>query len=72
MSEYIIRVEGLLSAGLTSSFPHLTATQHSETLLHGHELSQTELTVVLNHLGSLGVDVIEVHRLPDSSPVPSP
>jgi hypothetical protein len=27
---------------------------------------------VLNHLGSLGVDVIEVHRLPDSSPVPSP
>ena len=44
MSEYIIRVEGLLSAGLTSSFPHLTATQHSETLLHGRELSQAELT----------------------------
>jgi hypothetical protein len=71
MSEYIIRVEGLLSAGLTSAFPHLTATQHSETLLRGRELSQAELTLVLNHLGSLGVDVIEVHRLPEASPVPA-
>jgi hypothetical protein len=69
MSEYIIRVEGLLSTGLTATFPHLTATQHAETLLHGSQLSQADLAGVLSHLGDLGVDVIEVHRLPDDADV---
>lgn len=66
MSHYIIRVEGLLSSGLMATFPHLQATQHAETVLHGRLHKQSELAHVLEHLGELGVDIVEVHRLPET------
>jgi hypothetical protein len=71
MSHYIIRVEGLLSSGLIATFPHLQATQHAETVLHGSLAKQADLAEVLGHLGALGVDIVEVHRLPDSEAPPA-
>lgn len=65
MSQYIIRVEGQLSAGLLATFPELSASQHEQTVLHGRLAKQSELARFLGHLGDLGVDVVEVHRVPD-------
>ncbi|HEY7042134.1 MAG TPA: hypothetical protein VH419_00540 [Nocardioidaceae bacterium] len=69
MTYYIIRVEGQLSAGLMATFPHLEATQHAQTVLHGHLDKQSELSEVLGYLGEIGVDVVEVHRLPENEDV---
>jgi len=65
VSRYVIRVEGRLSTALTSAFPALVATQQSQTVLHGTIVDQVTLHGVLARLRSLGVDVVEVHRLPD-------
>ena len=65
MSRYVIRVEGLLSAGLTSAFPSLDTTQQSHTVLHGRLEDQSDLARVLARLRSLDVDVVEVHRIPE-------
>jgi hypothetical protein len=64
MSQYMIRVEGLLSAGLVASFPQLQATQHAQTVLHGHLDRQSELADLLEHLRNLGINIVEVHRVP--------
>ena len=64
VSQYIIRVEGLLSSGLIETLPHMTATQHAETVLQGDLSRQSELASVLDHLGALGVNILAVHRLP--------
>lgn len=64
MSKYVIRVEGALSSALVSAFPALESSQHVQTLLHGTLEDQSELADVLAHLRDLGVDVVEVRRLP--------
>jgi hypothetical protein len=65
VSHYLIRVEGLLSTELTSAFPALDATTQEQTVLHGKIVDQDALAGVLARLRSLGVDVVEVHRVPD-------
>jgi hypothetical protein len=76
MGHYVIRVEGSLSAGLTSAFPSLVADQHAETVVYGLLEDQSALAGVLDRLRCLGVDVVEVLRLPDlaalSEPAASP
>jgi hypothetical protein len=64
MSRYLIRVEGQLSPGVTSAFPSLDSQQYAETVLHGQLEDQSALAGVLEHLRRLGVDVVEVHRIP--------
>lgn len=64
MSHYMIRVEGLLSRGIVETFPQLHATQHAQTVLYGHLDQQSELADLLAHLRELGIDIVEVHRIP--------
>jgi hypothetical protein len=64
MGRYLIRVEGLLSSGLTSAFPSLHASQHAQTMLAGDLENQSSLADVLKRLEDLGIDVVGVHRLP--------
>ena len=69
MGRYLIRVEGLLSSGLTSAFPSLHASQHAQTMLAGRLEDQSSLAGILKHLEDQGVDVVGVHRLPDRGPL---
>jgi len=64
MGHYVIRVEGALSDGFVSAFPALESSQLAHTVLHGTLEDQAALSGVLAQLRSLGVDVVEVHRIP--------
>jgi hypothetical protein len=64
MSRYLIRVEGELSAAATSAFPSLDSRQFDQSVVHGPLPDQCALAGVLDHLRRLGVDVVDVHRLP--------
>jgi hypothetical protein len=70
MGQYVIRVEGALSAGFVSAFPALESSQHARTVLHGCLEDQSALSVVLAQLRRLGVDIVEVHRIPEPEAVP--
>ena len=63
MSRYIIRVDGMLSAGLTSAFPSLDAICGEDIVVHGRLNGSSELGRVLRQLESRGVQVTEVHRI---------
>lgn len=63
MSRYIIRVDGTLSAGLTSAFPSLDAICGADIVVHGRLSGSSELGRVLRQLESCGVQVTEVHRI---------
>jgi hypothetical protein len=64
-SSYLIRVSGRLSSGLLRAFPSLHADVESgTTTLVGSLPDQGALTGVLNHLDELGVEIVEVIRLP--------
>jgi hypothetical protein len=63
MSRYLIRVDGTLSAGLTSAFPSLDAFCHAEVVVHGRLSGSSELARVLRQLEGRGVEVTEVHRI---------
>jgi hypothetical protein len=61
----LIRVDAELSDELLTAFPHLTARNHRpSTTLTGEVTDQQELQGVLNHLSSLGIDVVEVLTIP--------
>ncbi|WP_433158340.1 hypothetical protein [Kribbella sp. CA-247076] len=67
MGHYVIRVKGVLSRELTDAYPNLKAEQEpAQTVLHGHLAAQGDLTGVLDHLDLLGVDILEIIRLPVS------
>lgn len=66
MSKILIRVDAELPDELLSAFPHLTPhVQRTLTTLTGSIADQQELTGVLNHLNTLGIDVLEVLTIPD-------
>jgi hypothetical protein len=65
VTRYLIRVDGVLSEELTSAFPHLsTAVQPRQTVLTGSFTDPQELAGVLNYLGEMGVDIVELVRIP--------
>jgi len=70
VGHYVIRVEGTLSDGFISAFPALESSQHAHTVLHGTLEDQAALSGVLAQLRTLGVDVVEVHRIPVPPDVP--
>jgi hypothetical protein len=72
MGQYVIRVEGALSSGFVSAFPALESSQHVQTVLHGTLEDQAALAAVLARLRLLGVDVVEIRRVPGPSPIPDP
>ena len=69
MGQYVIRVEGALSSGFVSAFPALESSQHVQTVLHGTLEDQSALADVLAQLRMLGVDVVEVRRIPGPNPI---
>ena len=66
MASYVIRVAGRLSARLLDTFPSMRASvEPVQTTLIGELPDQGSLTGVLNHLDELGVEIVEVVRMPD-------
>ena len=65
MTSYVIRVGGALSDELLTAFPLLAASlQPVTTVLQGELPDQAALNSVLDHLDELGVEIIEVTKLP--------
>ena len=66
MTKILIRVDSELSDEFTAAFPALTSrSQRVHTTLTGELTDQEELQGVLNHLRSLGVDIVEVVTFPE-------
>jgi hypothetical protein len=64
---YVIRIKGRLTDSLLAEFGGLTATlKPGETALHGTVRDQAELYGLLDRIQSLGLELIEVRRLPEA------
>jgi hypothetical protein len=65
---YEIRIKGRLSDSLVAAFEGLTATvEPVETVLHGPVGDQSSLHGLLDRIQSLGLELVEIRRLPTSS-----
>jgi hypothetical protein len=62
---YEIRIKGRLSDSLLSAFEGLSATvEPVETVLHGPVEDQSSLHGLLDRIQSLGLELVEIRRLP--------
>jgi hypothetical protein len=65
-ASYEIRIRGRVSGTLLESFEGLSSgLEPVETILHGPVRDQEALHGVLDHIQALGLELIEVRRLPD-------
>jgi len=65
-SKYEFRIRGRLSAPVLARFDTLESeVERVETVLHGPIRDQAELHGVIERVQSLGLELIEVRRLPD-------
>ena len=63
---YEIRIKGRLSDSLMAAFEGLTATvEPVETVLHGPLQDQSSLHRLLDRIQSLGLELVEIRRLPE-------
>jgi hypothetical protein len=63
---YEFRVGQQLSATAVASFPELSvAAGTGGTVLFGHVRDDAELHGILSRLQLLGLDILDMHRLPD-------
>jgi hypothetical protein len=70
---YEIRVKGRMSDTLTNAFEDFTsAVKPAETVMRGNIRDQAELHGLLERIQALGLELIEVRRLPDASGPPRP
>ena len=68
---YEIRIKGRLSESLLAAFGGLTATvEPVETVLHGPVADQSSLHGLLDRIESLGLELVEIRRLPTSPDEP--
>ena len=68
---YEIRIKGRLSDSLLTAFEGLTATvEPVETVLHGPVPDQSSLHGLLDRIQSLGLELVEIRRLPVSGEGP--
>ncbi len=66
MSRYVIRVDGELSPELASAFPQMhPQVEPVQTVLSGTVTDAAELTGIINHLNTIGVEIVDVVRVPD-------
>ena len=66
-ASYEIHIKGRISEQLMSAFEDMDARVGPvETVLSGRELDQAALRGVLDRIQGLGLELIEVRRLPDS------
>jgi hypothetical protein len=64
-ANYEIRIRGRVSDELLASFNELTATvEPVETVLHGPVADQAALHGLLDQIQGLGLELVEVRRLP--------
>jgi hypothetical protein len=69
---YEIRVKGRLTESLLAAFEGLSATvEPVETVLHGPVRDQTALYGLLDRIQSLGLELVEVRRLPEAPDEPA-
>jgi hypothetical protein len=67
VDQYEIRVRGVVGPALLARFDGLEATvEPVETVLHGPVVDQAALHGVIDLVNSLGLELIEVRRLPGS------
>jgi hypothetical protein len=66
-TRYEIRIRGRVSAAVLETFDMENDIEPVETILHGPIRDQAELHGLLHRLQSLGLELIEVRRLPESS-----
>jgi hypothetical protein len=65
---YEIRIKGRLSDSVLAAFEGLSATvEPVETVLHGPVQDQSSLHGLLDRIQSLGLELVEIRRLPASS-----
>ena len=68
---YEIRIKGRLSDSLLAAFEGMTATvEPVETVLHGPVADQSSLHGLLDRIQSLGLELVEIRRLPASAGEP--
>jgi hypothetical protein len=67
-TRYEIRIRGRVSAAVLQTFEAMESdVEPVETILHGPVRDQAELHGLLRRLQSLGLELIEVRRLPETS-----
>jgi hypothetical protein len=67
-TRYEIRIRGRVSAAVLDTFDAMESeVEPVETVLHGPVRDQAELHGLLHRLQSLGLELVEVRRLPESS-----
>ena len=65
---YEIHIKGRLSDSVLAAFEGLTATvQPVETVLHGPVQDQSSLHGLLDRIQSLGLELVEIRRLPPAA-----
>ncbi|HSK90108.1 MAG TPA: hypothetical protein VK875_02230 [Euzebyales bacterium] len=68
---YEIRIRGRLSESLQTAFEGLSAAvEPVETVLHGPVRDQAELHGLIDRIQALGLQLVAVRRLPDTSDPP--
>jgi hypothetical protein len=66
---YEIRIKGGMSDQLLAAFEGMESTvQSAETVLRGPAVDQAALHGLLDRVQALGLELIEVRRLPEPSP----
>jgi hypothetical protein len=69
---YEIRIKGRLTDSLLAVFEGLNATvEPVETVLHGPVQDQAALYGLLDRIQSLGLELVEIRRLPDAPDEPA-
>ena len=64
-----IRIKGRVSEPLAETFPELTVTVNPvETVLRGTGLDQAALYGLLEEIQALGLELLEIRKLPTQSP----
>ncbi|PSM40912.1 hypothetical protein C6Y14_23175 [Streptomyces dioscori] len=64
--DFEIRIKGRVSQAFRSAFAELTVTvSPPETVLHGARLDQAALYGILDRIQALGLELVEVRRLPE-------
>jgi hypothetical protein len=68
MDHYVIRVEGAVEADALRDFAQITVAPGSvQTLLYGDLPDQSALAGILDYLAGLGVEIVEVVKMPPES-----
>ncbi len=65
MDKYLIRVDGVLPEEALNDFVNVTVNPGSvQTVLHGDLPDQSSLAGILDYLDQLGVEIVEVLKVP--------